>query len=116
MLTQKTIKITLADGTPSEVTVEALPLSKIEEFLTVQGDAAAVVKLTTGHDADEFHAASALDIVDAADELNDPLATRLLKRGQALLARYQPSPTPSPTSSRTSSPPAAPHAGTPPKA
>jgi len=117
MLHQKPITATRLDGSTFEVIVRALPLSRMEEFLTIQGDAAAVVKLTTGHDADEFHPASALDIVDAADELNDPLATRLLKRGQALLARYAtPSPSPSPTSSRSSLPPAAPQAGTKPNA
>lgn len=117
MLTHKTLTVTLAKGEITTVDVKALPLSKMEEFLTVQGDAAAVIKLTTGHDADDFHPASALDIADAADELNDPLAARLLKRGQALLARYQvASPSPSPTSSRSSLPPAAPQPGSKPSA
>jgi len=117
MLTHKTIQCQLLDGTPVEVTVKALPISQMEAFLTVQGDVSAVVQITTGLDPDTFHPASALDIADAADELNDPLAARLLKRGQALLARYAPpTPTPSRTSSPTSLPPAALQPGTPPKA
>lgn len=116
MLTHKTLQCQRLDGTPVEVRVNALPISKMEAFLGVQGDVAAVVQLTTGINADEFHPASALDIADAADELNDPLAARLLERGQALLARYQaPKATPSRTLSPTSSPTAAPATGTAPK-
>jgi hypothetical protein len=116
MLTHKSLPCHLLDGTPVEVIVKALPISRMETFLEVQGDVAAIVQLCTGRNADEFHPASALDIADAADELNDPLAARLLKRGQALLARYAPpTPTPSRTSSPTSLPPAALQPGTPPK-
>ena len=76
------LPLTRADlnGNPVEVRVNALPISKMETFLELQGDVAAVVQLVTGRNADEFHPALALDIVDAADELNDPLAARLLKR------------------------------------
>lgn len=117
MLTHKTITGHDLNGNPVEVRVNALPISKMETFLELQGDVAAVVQLVTGRNADEFHPALALDIVDAADELNDPLAARLLKRGQALLARYAPpTPTPSRTSSPTSLPLGAPQAGTKPNA
>lgn len=123
MLTHKTLTVTLANGQTETVDVRALPLSKMEEFLGAVGDPYEVVKLTTPYaDPDCLHAWSVLDIDEAAQELNNPLVDRLLKRTQATHGFLRPhmpatpSPSPSPTSSRSSSPPAAPQPGTKPSA
>jgi hypothetical protein len=116
MLTHKEIDGFTATGEPTRVRVNALPITKLEEFLTAQGDVPSVVKLTTGLDPETLSAETALDVADAADALNDPLAARLLQRAQALLQKYQAKPTLSPTSSRTSSPSVAPQPGTKPNA
>lgn len=121
MLTHKTLQCQRLDGTPVEVRVNALPLSKMEEFLNAVGEPYDVVKLTTSiTNPDELFAGSVMDIDEAAQELNNPLVDRLLKRTQATTAymrQFIPveKPTPSRTSSPTSSPTAAQTTGTAPK-
>lgn len=110
-MTHKTLTVQLLTGTIETVTVKALPITMMEKFLAAQGDPAAVIQLCSDANPEAITAASALDIIEAADELNDPLAQRLLARQEAIIARYeQPKkstrfPTSSPTSSPTALPP-----------
>ncbi len=118
MLHQKTITVTTLNGETQEVTVRALPLSKLEEYLIAEVDPVAVCRLCTDADPDKLHPGSVLDIADAAEGLNSPFVERLLARGKRLndLWKQPGTASPSPTSSPTLSPPDAPQAGTPPKA
>lgn len=118
MLHQKTIPCTRLDGTTVEITVRALPLSRIEAYLMAEPDPVAVVKLCTDADPETLHPGSTLAIADVAEELNSPFGERLLARAKRLNDRYeqpQPPATPSPKSPLTSSPSDARPVGTTPK-
>lgn len=115
MLHAKTIHCTRLDGTTAEVTVRALPLSRIEAYLVAEPDPVAVVKLCTDADPETLHPGSTLEIADVAEELNSPFGERLLARAKRLNERYDEQPkapvTPSPKSPLTSSPADAPPIG-----
>lgn len=88
MLNHKDIPVTCHDGTTGTIRVKALPLNKLEVFILNQHDAAAVLGLCVESDITSVTTDSQLDLVAAADELNDPLARRFLSRQEALAKRF----------------------------
>lgn len=124
MLSSKKITCTRLDGTTVEITVKALPISQIDQFIDAQGNPAGCLTLTTGlteEEQDQLIGESSFALLEAADELNDPLAQRWMKRQTALIQRMRDakaklglgdSKTSSPNSSSVDVPPT----GTPPKA
>ena len=106
MLTHKDTPVTYRDGTTGTARVNALPLSKLEEFICKQHDPDVVLSLCVDGDITSLTTESQLDLVAVADELNDPLARRFLSRQEALVSRYEQkaNPAPSPTSPPASLP------------